>query len=295
MSPPVKVAYVQPGNAGNHTLNILTPSGEYKKLHDYAVAPAWSADGKTIAFFGEPGITKLGGIYEQDAGIWLMDTQGKNVRQLLRVEYVENMVWSRKNNKLAFEVAPPDINPTIWVLDPNRDKYEPDSPDIYRFPGRQPTWSPDGQKLIINRACISECGLWLVNYDGGNPQPIITNNNNLNLDATNVSYPAWSPLDDLTFTYQESDGNFEIYLYNLDSDQIRNLTDRPNTDITPVFSPDGQQIYLRTDHYGGGENWKITVINRATGTNSQGSNERIVIEWAGGSHEKWGWVRPSVH
>jgi hypothetical protein len=62
------------------------------------------------------------------------------------------------------------------------------------------------------------------------------------------------------------------------------LTNRPASDVTPVFGRDGR-IYLRTDYYGG---WRITAINL------DGTGEETVVEGVGSSDD-WGLARPAVY
>ena len=56
------------------------------------------------------------------------------------------------------------------------------------------------------------------------------------------------------------------------------LTDRGGSDTTPVFSPDGLEIYFRTDAFGG---WRIMAMA------VDGSNERLVQDDVGESDD-WG-------
>ena len=63
------------------------------------------------------------------------------------------------------------------------------------------------------------------------------------------------------------------------------LTFRPGTDTTPVFSPDGLEIYFRTDTSG---SWQVRAMA------IDGSHERIVKEDVGPSDD-WGLARPAVH
>jgi Tol biopolymer transport system component len=105
--------------------------------------------------------------------------------------------------------------------------------------------------------------------------------------SSNDSYPTWSPTGEyLAYTSKVGD-NWEIFLLNLTDNDIQQLTDRPATDITPVFGPNGREIYLRTDHRGGGVHWRLTAINIETG------QERTVKEGVGPSTD-WGLARPAV-
>ena len=89
----------------------------------------------------------------------------------------------------------------------------------------------------------------------------------------------------MAFTSDKEEGNWEIYLLTLADNQLSRLTNRPGTDITPIFGPCGQEIYLRTDHYGG---WRITVMKL------DGSDETTIVEGVGATDD-WGLARPAIH
>ena len=90
--------------------------------------------------------------------------------------------------------------------------------------------------------------------------------------------------DQIAFSSFNRDGNWEIYLLQIDSDAVTRLTNRKGTETTPVFGPCGQNLYLRTDAYG---SWWITTMRL------DGSGEYKVQEGVG-STEEWGLARPAV-
>jgi TolB protein len=259
-------------NGQTHHLGMVTSAGQVLnyELHLHAAAPAWSPDGTKIAFFGEPGISTLGGIYELGTGVWIIDDQGKNSTQIVQIDHVKNIAWSPDGTKLAFEFGQPGMTHEIRVVDSR------DGQQISNFSGEQPGWSPDSQKLGI-KACLPDCGLWQVNFDGSGRQQITFHKTD--------SYPAWSPDDQYLAFTSEQDGDWEVYLIRLADGDLQPLTDRPGTDTTPVFGPDSQEVYLRTDAFGG---WRITVMTL------DGRNERLVKEGVGPSDD-WGLARPAVH
>lgn len=271
-TPITTVIFVQ-SNGQTHTLGVATSTGQSitNDLHRYAAAPAWSLGGATIAFFGEPGIGELGEVYRQGEGIWVIDPQGRNPRQLVNTDHVKNIAWSPDGSMLAYEFWQPDRSfHEVIIIDAG------DGRVLHQFAGEQPAWDSDNQSLIV-KACNPDCGLWHVDMDGKTEQQIT-------FDKTD-SFPTLSPDGQALSFASQRNGNWEIYYLELPSSELLRLTNRPGTDTTPVFSPDGREIYLRTDAFGG---WRITALSLDE------SNERLIKEGVGESDE-WGLARPAVY
>ncbi len=269
------------GQGQSHTLGLVTSEGDIIKdlFHLHASAPAWSPNGTTIAFFGEDGIRDLGEAYEGGRGVWVIEMidiemgEYSNPRKLSGEDYVNNMTWSPDGEKLALEFAKPDSSREIIVIDKNGNK-------LHSFEGpEQPAWKADGKKLVV-RACNPSCGLWQVSPDGKFDSEPLTDP-----DHASASFPALSRDGKYMTFSSKRDGDYDIYLLDLDTNELKQLTNRAGDDTTPVFSPDDQEIYIRTNHFG---DWRIMVMAL------DGSNERIVKEEVGDSVD-WGKARPAVY
>jgi hypothetical protein len=272
---PAQLVFVQSSERYHNLVGSVTSGAAplADQLQNFAGAPAWSPDGARLAFFGEEGISQLGGVYERGNGIWLVDIvngQPQNHRLLVPQDHVKNLVWSPDGAKLAFQFGPPGLRHEVMVVDARDGEF------ISQFAGEQPAWSADSRQLAI-KGCFEECGLWRVNLDGSGAERLTMGDSD--------SYPAWSPDGrSLVFTSNRA-GQWDIYRLRLADRQLEQLTNRPGTDITPVFGPCGQELYLRTDHFGG---WRITTLKL------DGSNEEVTLAEGVGPTDEWGLARPAI-
>jgi TolB protein len=76
------------------------------------------------------------------------------------------------------------------------------------------------------------------------------------------SAPQFSPDGTmLALTLSGSGGNLDIWLLDLRTQQLRQLTDDPSVDTEPAWSPDGRSIYFTSDRSGGPQIYKLDVAN----------------------------------
>ncbi|MEJ2208361.1 MAG: FHA domain-containing protein [Anaerolineae bacterium] len=108
-----------------------------------------------------------------------------------------------------------------------------------------PSWSPTGDQIVY-RGCLQggRCGLIVANADGSNPRQITTN--------AQDGAPRWSPNGGQVAFHSDRDGNWEIYVINVDGTWLRRITLNPTSDFYPVWSPDGLRIAFISDR--GGQN-----------------------------------------
>jgi Tol biopolymer transport system component len=267
------VVYVQSKDT-THDIGLVSSDGSLitENLHRRAAAPAWSPNGREVAFYGEQGISELGGVYAQGNGIWVIEVQSGVARLLFQTDHVRNMNWSPDGAKLALEVGAPGMDIHSVVIVDTRDGQE-----NTRFPGEQPVWLSNSAELIV-KSCQPECGLWQVGIDGVGTRL-------LTRDPTD-SYPTLSSNGEyLVFSSRFRDVDWEIYRLSLADEELVRLTERSGTDTTPVFSSDGLEIYWRTDAFG---DWQIMAMA------VDGSNERVIRAGIGTSDD-WGLARPAVH
>ncbi|MBU1317607.1 MAG: hypothetical protein KKH67_00280 [candidate division Zixibacteria bacterium] len=72
-------------------------------------------------------------------------------------------------------------------------------------------------------------------------------------DIVAIQSPAWSrDCSQIVFTACGMDGEYDLCLYNLAEDTLKQLTNDVYSDIDPIFSPDGRDVLFSSDRTDGG-------------------------------------------
>ena len=140
---------------------------------------------------------------------------------------------------------------------------------------RDPSWSPDGERIIFSSArdghFIGEVGItdeiYVMDADGQNQQRLTENQKN---DWT----PSWSPDGKRIAFSSDRKGdleNFEIYVMDADGGNQQRLTNNRGYDEDPSWSPDGKRIVFHSYRDG---NWDIYVMDADGGNLENLTNNR---------------------
>ena len=124
-----------------------------------------------------------------------------------------------------------------------------------------PSWSHDGRQIVyFSEQSNGKADLFVMNADGTNPRVVVAT------PEADEGAPAFSP-DGKSLAFDtDRDGNFEIYLTDVDGNQSRRLTRHPGRDLSPAWSPDSSKIAFMSDR--GGKGFDVHIMN-ADGTNIQ--------------------------
>jgi len=245
-----------------------------------AINPAWSPDGRRIAFE----LRSAG-----NATIDLIDADGTHDTPL--VHGFGPPAWSPDGSRIAF-TSDRDGNLEIYVMNANGSGLT----NLTQNTGldHAPAWSPDGAHIAFGtiRSANFDTEIYVMNADGS-AQTDLTNNPS----ASDIAPPSWSP-DGSKVAYSiYHDG---IYVIPAGGGQPTRLTTNPLGDIDPAWSPDGKQIVFSRQYDGnctspptstvGGQCRLLWIMN------ADGTNQRQLTDNPGGgdSDPSWGTVPVKV-
>jgi TolB protein len=204
------------GAEGIFVIDVATRKERQIQPPQGGLFPAWSPDGKTIAFSGTRG-------NPHEDGILLMNPDGTNVRDLgLPTGGNECATWSPDSSKLAFCHHGGDGNWAVWTV--NADGSDPRqlTHPTLTLPrgsgGDSPgPWSPDGKRLAFGSQRSGNFDVFVMNADG-------SGQHQLTHAADGGSPAAWLP--DGRIVYASFHGNQPLpswYLMRADGTGVRSL------------------------------------------------------------------------
>jgi TolB protein len=122
-----------------------------------------------------------------------------------------------------------------------------------RYPLMSPAWSPDGQWLSYVSFETKRAAVYVQLVRSGERRQVSAR-------AGINGAPAWSPDGKkLALTLGGTNGNADIYVLDLGSQNLIRLTDDPAIDTEPAWAPDGKSIYFTSDRAGSPQIYRVPV------------------------------------
>ena len=249
----------------NREIFLMNPDGEQirqlTKHPKYDAEPAWSPDGKQIAFVSYRDLKPIPEREIIPSEIYLINADGTNPINLTQsVERPDgHSSWSPDGNQIVFTSTKlfngnALFNSDIFLMDADGDN--PINLTNHEAQDQTPDWSPDGNQIAFTSNRDGNWEIYVMKADGANPT-------NLTNNPARDGRPDWSPDGNQIAFTSDRDGNLEIYTINADGTNPINLTNHLAEDNRSSWSPDGTQIAFDSNRDG---NWEIYVMN-ADGTN----------------------------
>jgi len=122
-----------------------------------------------------------------------------------------------------------------------------------RFPLMSPAWSPDGQWLAYVSFESKHAAVYVQLVRSGERRQVSAR-------AGINGAPTWSPDGrKLALTLSGTGGNPDIYVLELDTQNLTRITEDPAIDTEPEWAPDGRSLYFTSDRAGSPQIYQIGV------------------------------------
>jgi len=177
-----------------------------------------------------------------------------------------------------------------------------------------PSWSPDGSQIIFSSSMVGNPELYVADANGSRPRRLTNSNGantsatwnpktgqtvifvsdrggvpqlySMNADGTSVSKfdlpdmgyvidPAWSPNGQiLAFSWRRPSGNYDLYVMEIATRQLVELTRDVGRNERPSWAPDGRHLVFESTRTGTRQIWSMLADGTgARQLTKQGQNE----------------------
>jgi Tol biopolymer transport system component len=199
----------------------------------FSINPAWSPDGKRLAFASAG---------DGKSDIYIVNADGSQLTRITNSStdlaagrLGSDPIWSPDGRRIAFTVSP-----EVPLTNANWDVYVVEIANgrltrLIDNPARDGLidWSPDGSKILFwSERDGGKMNIYVMNADGSDQKQL-----------TNGKYDdsaSWSP-DGKRIAFTSGD-NGQLYMMNADGSELSRLTENLGNTFNPIWLPDGQYL-----------------------------------------------------
>jgi TolB protein len=246
-------------------ISLVTQAGQTVRwLTDsstVALAPVFSPDGRTVAYWSIPRPTDLptsattrdqrARLYKTPATLMVQSADGGKPKPIVSnvMLYDTTVQWSHGSDALVYtETFATDTHSNVMIV--SADGTPLGTIEL----ADTPVWSPDDKLIAVRKP---NQGIDVANRDGSNPHALI---HTYGLDEA-FSWPSWSPDGEKLAFFVGDQPGYTVHTISAEGGDMQLIADVVNgaQALLPRYSPDGAKIaYLRTPP-GGGAN--LVVAN----------------------------------
>lgn len=209
--------------------------------------PAWSPDGKRIAFTSDR---------DGNTEIYIMNADGTDQTRVTNSpENEHHPQWSPDGKRIVFSRTLEDKTSDLFVINV-------DGSGIIQLTSTAivseayPDWSPDGTEILFSAFGGGQSGIFIMDSDGSNARLIMEGP---------LHFPKWSPDGKYIAFDGEPGGNkFDIYIMREDGSDLQKVTEHPSSggyNKSPSWSPDGKQLVYSSTNRTANPGVDIFIIN----------------------------------
>jgi TolB protein len=263
-----QIAFVS-NRSGNKEIWGMDYDGENQhqltQIHTIALTPRWSPDATRIAFtcYAQPGSSSV-----LTAQICIYSTVTNHLISWPRFKGTNSSpAWSPDGSQLMF-MSSMFGNPELFITDSSGQR--PKRLTYSNGANTSPSWNPKtGQQVafVSDRGGIPQ--LYTMNADGSSQSKV---------DMPDMGYvidPAWSPNGQLlAFSWRRPNGNYDIYVMEIVTRQLVELTRDVGRNERPSWAPDGRHLVFESTRTGTRQIWSMLADgSQARQLTKQGQNE----------------------